>query len=77
MAVTLSKKDNIEMLWGKLKNNGSKTEMIKLCAGVFKRSEKTIRQYWFSKLYAWSVPEEFQDQVISILQNKINSQNKH
>ncbi|WNH09998.1 hypothetical protein [Thalassobellus suaedae] len=75
MQVEISKKKNIENLWSQLNDDGTKSKFIKLCAKEFNRSVKTIRQWWFSNYGDWSVPKEFQDKVISLLQIQINLQN--
>ena len=61
------KKLIIKSLWEKLPNDGSKTEFIQLCAKTFGRTKKTIRQWWFSNYGDWSVPNEFQEEVIELL----------
>lgn len=71
MQEQLTKKENIKFLWGQLNNDGTKTKFIKQCSEEFKRSTKTIRQYWFSETGEWSVPLQFQDQIISMLQTQI------
>jgi len=71
----ISKKDNIKNLWQQLPNDGSKSDFIALCSEEFGRSKKTIRQWWFTKYGDWSVPEEFQDIVIKLLQKKIRLKN--
>lgn len=71
MEVAISKKESIKNLWVQLKNDGSKWKFIATCANEFERSKKTIKQYWFSNYGDWSVPEEFQDRVIAMLQVKI------
>lgn len=64
MEKTLTKKEKIKSLWKQLNNNGEKSDFINECAEKFNRSAKTIRQWWFSKYGDWSVPVEFQDEVI-------------
>lgn len=71
----ISKKDNIKKLWNKLPSDGSKYKFRALCAKEFNRSKKTIKIHWFSNSGDWSVPEEFQDRVIQLLQITISLQN--
>lgn len=76
MQDTKANRQQIEQLWKKLPNNGCKTQFINHCAKKYSRESRTIRQWWFSKSGCWSVPEAFQDQVITDLEAEVNKQNE-
>jgi len=60
----------IQDLWQSLQNNGEKSQFIEKCAVEFGKSKKTLRQWWFSNYGDWSVPEEYQEQVIKMLEEE-------
>jgi len=63
-------KEQIKTLWMSLPSDGTKSEFINACAKKFKRANKTIRNYWFTKWGDWSVPVKFQAEVISDLKKE-------
>lgn len=51
-----------------------KSKFIEELAVKLVRSEKTLRKWWFSNYGLWSVPKEFQDEVIQDLEETIKNQ---
>lgn len=74
---TITKIDNIKNLFQNLTRKGSKKEFMVLCASEFDLSIKYLRNYWFSGYSDWSIPEEKQDEVVTLLQNFIKQENTH
>lgn len=66
---TPTKIDNIKNLYSKV---NKKTQFIEDCAEALGKSPLSLRAHWFAVF--WSIPEEYQDKVITILQNTINNQ---
>lgn len=69
MENTLTKIDNIQNLYSQIEQ---KTKFIKEVADHFSLNPQYVRGHYFSSF--WSIPEERQDEVISMLQNKISNQ---
>lgn len=63
--------DNIKYLYDQIED---KTEFIKEVAKDRKKRPLTIRNHWFGQFLA--IPEEHQERVIELLQNKIKIQIK-
>ena len=68
-----TKKDNIITLYGQI---DKKTDFIKLVAKECDREPNTVRTHWFSSANFYSIPEEFQDKIITLAQNTIQQQKK-
>jgi hypothetical protein len=66
---TISKIDNIKSLWKLLPNDGSKTAFMVMLADDLGRKPNTLKHHWFTSF--WGIPEQFQDRVITLLQNTI------
>lgn len=66
---TISKKDTIENLYHQLDN---KSDFIKKVAKEFKKKPGTLQNHWFSGFF--SIPEDYEDRVIEILNETIESQ---
>jgi len=71
MEKQLTKIDNIKNLWNQLEHKG---KFMDMAAKEFDRSKKTLMKWWFSSYGDWSVPVEFQDRTIELLQNTIKNQ---
>ena len=63
--------DNIKELYQQLDR---KTEFIEMTGNYFKKSPQYLRGHWFSSF--WSVPEKYQKEVVTLLQNTIKNQTK-
>lgn len=66
-----TKKDNIIALYGQI---DKKTAFIKLVAEECDREPNTVRTHWFSSANFYSIPEEFQDKIITLAQKTIQQQ---
>lgn len=66
-----TKKDNIINLYSQIKK---KTDFIALVAKYCKREPNTVRTHWFSSANFYSIPPEFQDQVLMLAQNTVREQ---
>lgn len=69
MSKTITKIDNIKNLWDKLPNDGSKTDFMVMLGKDIGRQPNTLKNHWFTSF--WSIPKEFEDRVIELLQNTI------
>lgn len=65
----MSKINNIKLLYQQVKK---KTPFIQEVADHFKKSPQSLRVHWFASF--WSIPEQYQDELIRLLQNKISNQ---
>ncbi len=64
----MSKNENIESLYKMLGNDGEKGEVKKAIAAKCKRKIGTVSNHWLSY---FEVPEQFQDDVVDILQKAV------
>lgn len=67
----MTKIDNIINLYKKI---NQKNKFIQLVASNVDRKPNTIKTHWFSSANFYSIPEEFQDTVITLAQNTIKNQ---
>lgn len=67
---TLSKNENIQSLYRQLENKGG---FIRAVSEEFNRKPGTLQNHWFSSFF--SIPEEYEDRVIDMLQKTIKNQN--
>lgn len=65
-----TKIDNIKNLYAQLNH---KTNFTIALANELDKSPQSLRVHWFGNF--WSIPDEYQDTVISFLQNTIKNQN--
>ncbi len=69
----MDKNENIESLYGQLNNDGTKSKVTKLIAKACGKKYMSVKNHW---LTIGEVPEDYQDRVITILQNALFEQNK-
>lgn len=62
--------ENIQELYSQI---DEKTKFIILASNHLGKSPLTLRNHWFSAF--WSIPEEYQEQIVKLLQNTIKKQN--
>ncbi len=67
-----TKEDNVKNLYSQVTN---KTEAIKAVADACSRRPNTVKTHWLTEAGLWSYPIEFEDTIISVLQNIIKNQN--
>ena len=70
VAPTFNKKAYIKALYAQI---DKKTKFIIEVADYFGKSPQSLRVHWFSSF--WSIPEEYQDKLIILLEQKIETQN--
>jgi len=58
--------ENIKTLYSRI---NKKTKFIEMAADDLEKSPLTLRHHWFSAF--WSIPEEYQERVVELLQNTI------
>lgn len=66
---TLTKKEEIKDLYGQLDH---KTNFTIKAGAHFKRSPQSLRVHWFGNF--WSIPEGFEDELISLLKYELANQ---
>lgn len=69
MKNTLTKIDNIKELYNQIEH---KTNFTIEVGTYFKKSPQSLRVHWFGNF--WSIPDKYQDELITLLQNKIANQ---
>ena len=66
-------KNNIKTLY---QNINKKSDFITYASSYFNKEYNTIKNHWLSKFGGWSVPEEYQDEMVKLLQNWNKKQTK-
>ena len=70
----MKKKDAIEVIRELYDQIDKKTKFIIKVAKDLGKSPQTVRVHWFAQF--WSIPEEYQQRVIELLEETIKNQNE-